>query len=123
MLTGDSNTVMHFDADTCFVTGKSTGALIACVSHISKKLYTLNIQSTTADHALTVPKSPILETWLRCLGPTNHQSLWDMAKKGTLTGALLTSPLKLPMCKSCVLSKQTKTPVPKKHQEGPGNGP
>jgi len=44
-----------------------------------------------------------------------------MAKKGTLTGAPVTSTLKPPKCESCVLRKQTKMPVLKKCEEGTGH--
>jgi hypothetical protein len=44
-----------------------------------------------------------------------------MAKKGTLTGVPLTSMSKPHKCDSCVLGKQTKMPVPKKCEEGPGH--
>ena len=44
-----------------------------------------------------------------------------MAKKGMLTGAPISSVLRLPKCDACILSKQTRTPVPKKHKEGEGH--
>jgi len=101
---------------------KSTGALIACGTLLpNKKLYSLNLHSATANHTFTIHKSPDLETWHHHLGHANYQSLWDMAKKGTLTGVPIVSTSRPPKCESCVLGKQTKTQVPKKHEEGIGH--
>ena len=121
ILADNSNAITHFNNSECWITDKSMGALIPCGSRLSKKLYSLNLCSATADHAFAVHKSPSLETWHHRLGHANYQSLWDMAKKGTLTGAPVVSTLKPPKCESCVLGKQMKTPVPKKHEEGPGH--
>jgi hypothetical protein len=54
-------------------------------------------------------------------GHADYQSLWDMTKKGTLTGVLTSSILRLPKYDACVLDKQTRTLVPKKHKEGEGH--
>jgi GAG-pre-integrase domain len=120
-LADDSNVITHFDNLDCWITDKSTGALIARGSRLSKKLFSLSIHSATADDAFAIHKLPTLETWHRRLGHANYQSLWNMAKKGTLTGAPVLSTLRPPKSESCVLGKQTKTPVPIKHEEGPGH--
>jgi hypothetical protein len=121
-LTADSNAVAHFDSSSCWITDKSTGAFIARGPLLpAKKLYALTLHSATADHALTIHGSPSLETWHRRLGHANYQSLWDMAKKGTLTGASVSSISRPPKCDACILGKQTKTPVPKKREEGDGH--
>ena len=44
-----------------------------------------------------------------------------MAKKGMLTGAPISSVLRLPKCDACILGKQTRTLVPKKCKEGEGH--
>ena len=44
-----------------------------------------------------------------------------MAKKSTLTGAPIISTSRPPKCESCILGKQIKTSVPKKHEEGIGH--
>jgi hypothetical protein len=121
-LAEDSNAIAHFDSSSCWITNKSTGTLIAQGPRLStKKLYALTLHSATADHAFTVHGSPNLETWHCRLGHANYQSLWDMVKKGTLTGAPISSVLRLPKCDACILGKQTKTPVPKKHKEEEGH--
>ncbi|KAF9061499.1 hypothetical protein BDP27DRAFT_1148024, partial [Rhodocollybia butyracea] len=52
------------------------------------------------------------------LGHANYQTVYDMSQKDTVKGMpidLSSAPSK---CQSCVLGKQTKTPVPKKREEG-----
>jgi hypothetical protein len=41
-----------------------------------------------------------------------------MAKSGTITGMPSSFPILPLKCESCILGKQTKTPVPKMHEEG-----
>jgi hypothetical protein len=121
-LTNDSNAVPHFDSSSCWIMDKSTGAFIACGPLLpTKKVYALTLHSATADHALTIHGTPTLETWHRRLGHANYQSLWDMTKKGTLTGASVSTISRPPKCDACILGKQTRTPVPKKHEEGEGH--
>jgi hypothetical protein len=45
----------------------------------------------------------------------------EMAKSGIVAGMPSTFPSKPPKCDSCILGKQTKTPVPKVREEGPGH--
>jgi hypothetical protein len=66
-----------------------------------------------------VHRSPNLEIWH--LSHENYQSIWDVAKKGTLTGVPLSSVEKPAKCDLCVLGKQTKSPVLKKCEEGDGH--
>jgi hypothetical protein len=44
-----------------------------------------------------------------------------MAKSGTIAGMPSTFPSKPPKCDSCILGKQTRTPVPKVQEEGKGH--
>ena len=88
----------------------------------TKNLYSLVLHSIHAKHVLTVQHTPNLET-LHChLGHMNYQTLRDMIKNQKIPGMtqnlLQEDP---PKCEFCVLGKQTKTPVPKFHKEGPGH--
>jgi len=111
----DSKVISHFDEDTCWLTSKSSGAVIARGNLLPKtRLYSLSLHSPQTDHAYTVHREPDLETWHRRLGHANYQCVAGLARKGTVTGmsrSLATS--KVPKCESCVLGKQTKTIVPK----------
>jgi len=44
-----------------------------------------------------------------------------MAKKGMVSGMPSSFPNKPPKCDSCILGKQTRTPVPKVREEGQGH--
>jgi hypothetical protein len=107
--------ISHFDEDTCWLTSKSSGAVIAHGNLFPKmRLYSLSLHSPQTDHAYTVHCEPDLETWHHHLGHTNYQCVTGLARKGTVTGmsrSLATS--KVSKCESCVLGKQTKTIVPK----------
>jgi hypothetical protein len=121
----DSKIVSHFDDASCWLTSKSTGAVIARGNLLPKtRLYSLPLHSPQADHAYTVHRTPDLETWHRRLGHANYQSVAGMARKGKINGmspSLANS--KVSKCESCVLGKQTKTIVPKTRggKESDGN--
>ena len=122
-LARDSQIITHFDEVTCWITNKSTSATIAHESLLPKKnLYSLDLLSPHAEHALTLSHSPDLATWHRCLGHTNYHAVKEMAKSGLIPGMPTNFPPgNPPKCEFCVVGKQTKTPVPKTHQEGPGH--
>ena len=120
----DSKVVSHFDENTCWLTSKSSGAVIARGNLLPKtRLYSLSLHSPETDHAYTVHRAPDLETWHRRLGHANYQCVAGLARKGTVTGmspSLATS--KVPKCESCVLGKQTKTIVPRTRGGDEDNG-
>ena len=122
-LAHDSQAVAHFDATTCWIMSKSTGAIIARGPLLPKKnLYSLNLLSPHAEHAFTLSHAPDLGTWHRCLGHANYHAVKEMAKSGLIPGMPTNFlPGNPPKCEFCVLGKQTKTPVPKTRQEGPGH--
>ena len=121
-LTRDSNAVTHFDNSSCWITNKSTGARIAQGPlHSNKRLYFLTLHAAFAEHTFAVHSVPNIITWHNCLGHANYQALQDMARKGTITGTPAQSSFKHPKCESCILGKQTQTPVPKKCTEGEGH--
>ena len=121
-LSHDSGVIAHFDNHSCWFTNKITGSRIAHGTLLpNKKLYSLTLQSATADHALAAHNAPNITTWHRRLGHANYNSLLDMARKGTIPGMPTQSSTKPPKCDSCILGKQTKTPIPKKRVEGNGH--
>lgn len=114
----DSNTVSRFDADGVKIYDKSTGAFLLGGALLPNRLYSLNLQSVSAEHALSAQHVPDLMTWHRRLGHTNFQTIREMAKLGTIAGMPSSFPILPPKCESCILGKQTKTPVPKMREEG-----
>ena len=120
----DNKAVAHFDEDTCWITNKSTNAIIAHGTLLpNKKLYSLDLISAQAEHALSAQHAPNLETLHRRLGHANYQTLRDMVNNGMIEGMPknLPSGNPVPKCEFCVLGKQTKTPVPKLRKEGLGH--
>jgi hypothetical protein len=122
-LARDSQAVAHFDETSCWITNKSTGAIVARGSLLpTKNLYSLDLLSPHAEHALTISHAPDLATWHRRLGHANYQAVREMAKNGLIPGMPTNfPPANPPKCEFCVLGKQTKTPVPKTRKEGPGH--
>jgi len=121
----DSKIVSHFDDTSCWLTSKSTGAVIATGTLLPKtRLYSLPLHSPQADHAYTIHRAADLETWHRRLGHANYQCVAGLARKGKVNGmspSLATS--KVSKCEPCLLGKQTKTIVPKTRggKDGEGN--
>jgi hypothetical protein len=87
-----------------------------------KGLYALYLHDPYAEHALATSSSDAsIETWHRCLGHTNYQTIKDIVRNRLVEGMPITFSTALPDCDSCILGKQMKTPVPRKHEEGPGH--
>jgi transposase InsO family protein len=121
-LARDSNIVSHFGEDDCWFTNRSTGAVIARGTFLSSRLYSLNLHSAQAEHALSITSSPGLETWHRRLGHPSYQILQEMARKGMVKGMSPSCSSATPSkCESCIFGKQTRTSVPKKRAEGQGH--
>ena len=81
-------------------------------------LYDLDIPNV-GDSAYTITVPPTIETWHHRLGHTNYQCIQNMARKGMVKGLPSSlSNITPSKCVSCVLGKQTRTSVPKKHEEG-----
>jgi GAG-pre-integrase domain len=118
-LTSDSNAIVHFDQSKCWITNRLTGDAIAEGSLLpDKRLYALTITTYPTDAAYSVVHVPSLDTWHRRLGHANFQTISDMARNGTIKGMPLSITNAPAKCDSCILGKQTKTPVPKKREEG-----
>ena len=122
-LARDIQAVVHFDESSCWITNKSTNPIIARGTLLpNKNLYSLALQSIYAEHVFAAQHVPDLETLHCCLGHVNYQKLKDMVSNGMIPGMpkylLHKDP---PKCEFCVLGKQTKTSVPKLHEEGAGH--
>jgi Reverse transcriptase (RNA-dependent DNA polymerase)/GAG-pre-integrase domain/gag-polypeptide of LTR copia-type len=121
-LTNDSNALVHFDDKKCWITNRSTGITMAEGSLLpNKNLYALNTFQYPIDSAYSITHTPSLNTWHRRLGHANFQTINDMARKGMIKGMPSSTSNAPPKCDSCILGKQTKTPVPKKREEGIGH--
>ena len=106
--------VSHFDGDGCWLTNTS-GATIASgnISPIRKRLYMLDMNSPLVKHSFITTRVPDIETWHRRLGHVNYKSIVDMSDNGMVRGMHINLSSAPPKCQSCILGKQTKTPVPK----------
>ena len=60
--------------------------------------------------------TPSLETWHCRLGHVNYATIVDMAQKGLVTGMCINMSTLPPICRHCILGKQTKKAVPKTRQ-------
>jgi hypothetical protein len=107
------------------ITDSRDASILAYASLIpQKELYALNVMTPialVARHALATTSTPTFETWHKQMGHANYQCLEHMARKGMVKGMPTSFPSAPPKCESCLLGKQTKSPVPKKRMEGPGH--
>jgi hypothetical protein len=68
---------------------------------------------STINHAYAIHPIPRLETWHRCLGHANYNSIIDMVKSGLLQGAPSHIAPTHSTCEFCIPGKQTMTTIPK----------
>ena len=69
----DLKVISHFNEDTCWLTSKSSGAIIVCGNLLPKtRLYSLSLHSPQTNHAYTVHCEPNLETWHCHLSHANY---------------------------------------------------
>ncbi|KAJ3570527.1 hypothetical protein NP233_g4342 [Leucocoprinus birnbaumii] len=80
-------------------------------------LWRLNHAPIPIDSANIVLTIPTLKTWHCHLGHANVQSIYNMAKKGLVTGMKINLSLAPPKCDHCILSKQVHSPIPKETEE------
>ena len=121
-LTCDCQAVAHFNESSCWLTNKSTGAVISHGTLLPKKnLYSLNLCFPQAERAFTTSHAPDLKTWHRRLSHANYQAIKEIAKSRAIPGMPSNLPSgNPPKCDFCILGKQTRTPVPKMRKEGVG---
>ena len=120
-ITRDSNINILFDHTSCYLIDRTSNAHIARGSLTTKRLYSLDLHNASTDHIFTAIRTAGLETWHRQLGHANYQAIQEMARKGIVKGMPSTFLDAPSTCESCVFGKQTRTPVPKKCEEGPGH--
>ena len=115
---GPQKLISHFDEDGCWLTN-SSGATVASgkFSAMGKHLYTLSMDSPLVEHSFIATGVLDIETWHHWLDHANYQSIVDMSDNGMIKDMHVNLSSMPPKCQSCILGKQTKTPVPKK-QEG-----
>jgi hypothetical protein len=111
---GPQKLVSHFDGSGCWLTNTS-GTTIASgkISAMGKHLYTLNMGSPLVKHSFIATRILDMETWRHHLGHVNYKSIVDMSNNGMVKGMHINLSSTPPKCESCILRKQTKTPVPK----------
>jgi GAG-pre-integrase domain len=109
---GSQKLVSHFNGDGCWLTN-SSGAIVASgkMSTMGKCLYMLNMGSPLIEHLFIATRVPDIETWHCCLGHANYKSIVDMSDNGMVRGMHVNLSSAPPKCQSCILGKQTKTPV------------
>ena len=121
-ITRDSNVLVHFDSKSCWITDKLSSTTLARGTLVPvKNLYALTIHTSKHEHTYSLAHSPNLSTWHRRLGHANFQAVLTMARKGMITGMPSSSHDKSPKCDSCILGKQTRTPIPKVREIGEGH--
>jgi len=75
-LAHDNQAIAHFNDASCWITNKSTGAIIAHRTLLStKNLYSLVLHSIHAEHVLVAQHTPDLQTLHHHLGHANYQTL------------------------------------------------
>jgi len=122
-ITRDSTCDIHFSSNSCWIDNTTTRAIMARGMLVqSKGLYSLNLHAPYAKHALAASSpGPSIESWHCHLSHVNYQTIRDMARNRLVEGMPITFSTMPPDCDSCILGKQTKSPVPKKCEEGPGH--
>ncbi|KAL7277842.1 hypothetical protein ACG7TL_008787 [Trametes sanguinea] len=76
-------------------------------------LYALDSSPMPTAHALIASRVPTLATWHRRLGHANYKATFAIASRAKATGSAVDLVTVPPKCDSCILGKQTRTPVPK----------
>ena len=121
-ITRDSNVLVHFDSQSCWITNNPSTITLAHGTLVpNKSLYALTTYASQHEHAYSLTYSPDLNTWHKRLGHANFQAVVTMAKKGIFVGMPSSFHDKPPKCDSCILGKQTKTPIPKTREIGKGH--
>ena len=111
-VTRDSNVLIHFDSQSCWITDRLSSTTLARGTLVpTKNLYALTTHPPKQEHIYSLAYSPDLSTWHKRLGHANYQAIIVMARKGTIAGMPSTFHDAPPKCDSCILGKQTKTPI------------
>jgi hypothetical protein len=123
-LTRNGYNFVTFSADDCWLSDKHNKIIVRSSLSKLNNLYTLNCTSARVTHskpssiasptsALYTKRTPDLETWHRRLGHCNTRTIIDMARNKVIKGMPIDLSSAPPKCDSCILGKQTRSPVPK----------
>lgn len=88
-----------------------SGALFFSGARVGRGLYALSGSAPVVASAFLA--APTLETWHHRLSHANYKSTMDVIARICAAGTPVNSSSPPPKCDSCILGKQTRTPVPK----------
>jgi transposase InsO family protein len=117
--------ISSFDSNSCWVTNKSGATVLRGAVLESRRLFGLTLHSPRVGHvrpsnspssAHYAARTPDLETWHRRLGHCGNEVIIDMACKGAVQGMRIDLSSAPPRCNHCILSKQTRSSVPKSRE-------
>ena len=116
-LTHTGYNFVTFGAEECWLSNKHHKIIVCRSLSKTSGLYTLNCTSAHVacpkSTALYAKHVPDLETWHCHLGHCNTHSIIDMARSKAVKCMPIDLSSSSPKCDSCVLGKQTRSPVPK----------
>ena len=94
----------------------SAGRTLAEGEQKGHGLYMLKGRQPWARYGLLACAAPSLLTWHKWLGHLGYSAAIDMARLGMAEGMLMDLSATPPLCEHCILSKQTKNPIPQAHE-------
>ena len=128
----------HFNADCFWLTNQSGTTILRGTVHEQRRLYTLNLQNARITHkkaantngsdaddtsVLIATRVPNVESWHRRLGHCSFNTIVDAARDKTVQGMAINLSSSPPKCNTCILGKQTRSPVPKMREGERANSP
>ena len=113
----DSQITSHFDNQIYWLINKISNTVIAWGTLTLCNLYALNLFSPQTKDALIMTAQPTIEIWHQWLGHANYQAISDISQMSMVSGMSFDSLTMPPKCQSCIIGKQTHTPVPKAQEE------
>ena len=121
VLTHTGYNFVTFGTEKCWLSDKHHKIIVCSSVSKTSGLYTLNCTSARITHpkslllgtALYAKHVPNLKTWHNRLSHCNTRSIIDMACSKAVKGMLIDLSSLPPKCDSCILGKQTQSPVPK----------
>jgi transposase InsO family protein len=123
-LTQTGYNFVTFGHADCWLSDKHGKVIVRGCKSTASGLYTLNCSTARVTHtklssglsspsAHYVKRVPDLETWHRRLGHCSNRTIIDMARRKVVKGMAVDLSSSPPVCDSCILGKQTRSPVPK----------
>lgn len=123
-LTQNGYNFVTFGHADCWLSDKHGKVIVRGCKSTASGLYTLNCSTARVTHTkpMSPPLSPFahytkcvpdLETWHRRLSHCSNHTIIDMACQKVVKGMPVDLSSSQPVCDSCILGKQTRSPVPK----------